>query len=77
MTVINGIISKLTPLYSWLISRQWGREEILIIAIAALFLLLLVLVSRRRAKSRVRYMPHRYTPRSTIGIRLTQPAARH
>lgn len=76
MTVVNGIISKLTMLYSWLVWRQWEREEILIIAIAALFLLLLVLRARRKAKAQIRYMPHRYVPRTTIGIRLADPAGR-
>jgi len=76
MTVVNSIISRLTQLSSWLISRQWEREEILIIAIIALFLLLLALRARRKARTRIRYMPHRYVPRTTIGIRLANPAAR-
>ena len=76
MTVLDSIKSKLTQLSSWLLSRQWEREEILITAIVALFLLLLVLRARRKAKARIRYRPHRYVPRTTIGVRLAQPAAR-
>jgi hypothetical protein len=76
MTVVNEIISKLTESYSWLISRQWHREEILIIALVAFSLLLFVLVSRRKARSRIKYKPHSYVPRTTIGIRLAQPAPR-
>jgi hypothetical protein len=76
MTVVNNIINKLTQIFSWLLSRQWEREEILIIAIVALFLLLLILRARRKAKTRIRYMPHRYVPRTTIGIRLANPEAR-
>jgi hypothetical protein len=74
---IDSIISKFTQFSSWLFSRQWEREEILITAIVALFLLLLVLISRRKAKTRIRYMPPRYAPKTTIGIRLTNPIARH
>ena len=76
MTVVNGITSKLSELYSWLISQQWQREEILIAAIVAFSLLLLALVSRRKARSRIKYKPHSYVPRTTIGIRLAQPVAR-
>jgi hypothetical protein len=77
MTIIDGIISRFTQLSSWLISRQWEREEILIIAIVALFLLLLVLRARRKAKiSTTRYIPH-YTPTTTIGIKLAHRGARH
>jgi hypothetical protein len=76
MTVVNRIITRLTQFSSWLISRQWEREEILIIAIIALFLLLLVLRARRKAKTGIRYMPHSYVPRTTIGIRLAHPVAR-
>jgi hypothetical protein len=75
MAVVNGIISKLNQVYSWLIWRQWQREEILIIALVASSLLLLVLVARRKAKTRIKYKPHSYVPRTTIGIRLAQPAA--
>jgi len=75
MAVVNSIISRLTQLYSWLISRQWEREEILIISIIALFLLLLVLRARRKARTRIRYMPHSYVPRTTIGVRLAHPAS--
>ena len=77
MTVVDSIKGKLTQFSSWLLSRQWEREEILIIAIVALFLLLLVLRARRKSRARIRYMPHRYVPRTTIGIRLANPAARH
>jgi hypothetical protein len=76
MTVLNGIIDKLTQLYSWLIRRQWQREEILIVALVVSSLLLLVLVTRRKARTRIRYIPPRNAPRTTIGIRLAQPAAR-
>jgi len=76
MTVVNGITSKLSELYSWMISQQWQREDILIAAIVVFSLLLLVLVSRRKARSRIRYRPHSYIPRTTIGIRLAQPAGR-
>ena len=76
MTVVNSIISRLNQFSSWLISRQWERNEILIIAAVALFLLLLVLRARRKAKTRIKYRPHRYTPRTTIGIRLAHPTAR-
>ena len=75
MTVVDRIISKLTEFSSWLISRQWQREEILISVAIALFLLLLVLRARRKAKTRIRYRPHRYTPRTTIGVRLANPAS--
>ena len=77
MTVVNSIISKLSQFSSWLVSRQWEREEILITAIVALFLLLLVLRARRKARTRIRYRPHSYIPRTTIGIRLANPTARH
>ena len=76
MTVVNRIITRLTQFSSWLFSRQWEREEILITAIVALFLLLLVLRARRKARTRIRYMPPRYVPRTTIGIRLAHPTAR-
>lgn len=77
MTVVDSIISRLNQFSSWLISRQWEREEILITAIVALFLLLLVLRARRKARTRIRYAPPRYAPRTTIGIRLAHPGARH
>jgi hypothetical protein len=77
MTLVDRIVSKLTRFSSWLISRQWEREEILIAVAIALFLLLLVLRTRRKAKTRIRYVPPSYTPRSTIGVRLTNPAARN
>jgi len=77
MAIVSSILSRLAHLYSWLISRQWEREEILITAIVALFLLLLVLRARRKAKTRIRFRPHRYTPGTTIGIRLANPTARH
>lgn len=77
MTIVNSIISKLTQLSSWLMSRQWERNEILIIIAVALFLLLLIIRARRKAKTRIRYRPHSYTPRTTIGIRLVHPTARH
>jgi hypothetical protein len=76
MTIIDGIISRFAQLSSWIISRQWEREEILIVAVVAFSLLLFVLVARRKARTRIRYAPHRYVPRTTIGIRLAQPAAR-
>jgi len=77
MTIVDSIISKLTQFSSWLFSRQWEREEILIIALVAFSLLLLVLVAQRKARSRIRYMPHSYVPRTTIGVRLAHPSARH
>ena len=77
MTVLDSIKSKLAQFSSWLLSRQWEREGILIIAIVALFLLLLVLRARRKSKTRIRYMPPRYAPKTTIGIRLANPGARH
>jgi len=77
MTIVDSIISKFTQFSTWLFSRQWEREEILIAAIVAFSMLLLVLVARRKARSRIRYMPPRYAPRTTIGIRLAHPGARH
>ncbi len=77
MGIVNSIISKLNQFSSWLLSRQWERQEILIIALVAFSLLLLVLVARRKARTRIRYMPHSYVPRTTIGIRLANPATRH
>lgn len=77
MGIVNSIISKLNQFSSWLLSRQWERQEILTIALVAFSLLLLVLVARRKARTRIRYMPHSYVPRSTIGVRLANPAARH
>ncbi|MCK4816675.1 hypothetical protein KA005_12970 [bacterium] len=77
MTIVDSFISRLTRFSSWLFSRQWEREEILIIAIVALFLLLIVLRARRKARTRIRYMPPRYAPRTTIGIRLANPTARY
>jgi predicted PurR-regulated permease PerM len=77
MTVVDSIISRLNQFSSWLFSRQWERQEILITAIVALFLLLLVLRAWRKARTRIRYMPPRYAPRTTIGIRLAHPGARH
>ena len=77
MGIVNSIISKLNQFSSWLLSRQWETQEILIIALVAFSLLLLVLVARRKARTRIRYRPHSYVPRTTIGIRLAQPAARH
>lgn len=76
MTIVDSIISKLTQFSSRLFSRQWEREEILITAIVAFSLLLLVLVARRKAKTRIRYIPPSYVPRTTIGIRLANPGAR-
>jgi hypothetical protein len=76
MTIVDSIISKLTQFSSWLFSRQWEREEILITAIVTLFLLLLVLRSRRKARIIPRHIPH-YKPTTTIGIRLAHPGARH
>ena len=77
MTIVDSIINRLTQFSSWLFSRQWEREEILITAIAALFLLLLALRARRKARTRIRYRPHRYAPRTTIGVRLAHPGAGH
>ena len=77
MTIVDSIISKFTQFSSWLFSRQWEREEILITAIVALFLLLFVLRAWRKAKTRIRYRPHRYAPRTTIGVRLAHPGASH
>lgn len=76
MTIVDSIISKLTQFSSQMLSGQWDREEILITAIVAFSVLLLVLVARRRAKTRIRYMPHSYVPRTTIGVRLAHPVAR-
>jgi hypothetical protein len=76
MTVIDDIINRLIQFFSWLFNRQWEREEILITAIVALFLLLLLLIARRKARTRIRYVPPGYVPRTTIGIRLANPAAR-
>ncbi len=77
MTIVDSIISKLTEFSSWLFSRQWERDEILITAIVALFLFLLVLRTRRKTKTRIRYIPPRYAPRTTIGVRLANPGAGH
>ena len=76
MTIVNSIISRLTQLYSWLISRQWEREEVLIIVVISLFLLLLVLIARRKAKGRTSIPRYETTNATTIGVRLAHPAAR-
>jgi hypothetical protein len=70
MTIVDSLISIFTRFSSWLISRQWQREEIFISAIVALFLLLLIL----RASRKTRCLPQ-YTP--TIGIRLAHREAKH
>ena len=76
MTTVNNIINRFTQLYSWLISRQWEREEILIIAVVSLFLLLLILRARRKAKGRTSIPHYEPTNATTIGIRLAHPATR-
>lgn len=77
MTLVDNIINRLMQFSSWLINRQWEREEILIAAIVTFSLLLLILITLRKARMRIRYIPPQAPqPTTTIGIRLAHPTAR-
>ncbi len=71
---VEGIIDRLSGVFSWLYYRQWERWELLAIAIAALVVLILM----ARAHLKVTANAKRFRERSPIvGVRMAKHGRRH
>jgi hypothetical protein len=71
---VDGIINRLSDVFSWLYYRRWERWELLTIAIAALVILILIV----RAHLKVAANAKRLRERSPIvGVRMADHGRRH